>query len=192
MTKAFVVLAVAVTFLATTGSASATTTTGAGHWYSYDEAASFAHVPFASEPLSVSRSARVDLEHGDSGVRIRVPPTGLAAKARGRFAQDVGVNSTAPRALATTRSIGRASHDAALQADLAALPAGARNIRVNQQQVNALGQRVGINRPDLQYTLNGRRYYVEYEGPGNPRGAAHRARILANDPNASFILRIVP
>lgn len=60
------------------------------------------------------------------------------------------------------------------------------------KQVDALDQRVGINRPDLQYTLNGRRHYVEYEGPGNPRGAAHRARILANDPNAAFDLRIVP
>jgi hypothetical protein len=38
---------------------------------------------------------------------------------------------------------------------------------------------VGINRPDLQYTLNGRRHYVEYE-------------ILAIDPNAVFLLRRVP
>jgi hypothetical protein len=72
------------------------------------------------------------------------------------------------------------------------LPAGTRNIRVNQQQVNALGQRVGINRPDLQYTLNGKRHYLEYEGPGNPRGSAHQARILANDPSADFALRLVP
>jgi hypothetical protein len=134
---------------------------------------------------------------GVVGVTLSVGPIVLgrgkgAAKAPGRLAQDIAVNSSAPRALATTRSIGRASHDAALQADIAALPAAARNIRVNQQQVNALGQRVGINRPDLQYTLNGKRYYVEYEAPGNPRGAAHHARILANDPNASFILRIVP
>jgi hypothetical protein len=58
--------------------------------------------------------------------------------------------------------------------------------------VNALGERVGINRPDLQYTLNGRRYYYEYEGPGNPRGAAHEARLRANDPSAIFRLRAVP
>jgi hypothetical protein len=90
------------------------------------------------------------------------------------------------------RSIGRASHNRALQNDIAQLPRGATDIRVNQQQVNALGQRVGINRPDLQYTLNGRRYYVEYEGPANPRGAAHQVRILANDPNAGFTLRLIP
>ena len=46
--------------------------------------------------------------------------------------------------------------------------------------------------PSQQYTLNGRRHYVEYEGLANPRGAAHEARILANDPNAGFTLRLVP
>lgn len=50
----------------------------------------------------------------------------------------------------------------------------------------------GVNRPDLQYTLNGQRYCVEYEGLANPRGALHQARILANDPGANFILTIEP
>jgi len=109
-----------------------------------------------------------------------------------RLAQDIAVSPVAPRALGLGRSIGRASHNQELQAEIAALPRGATGIRVNQQQVNALGQRVGINRPDLQYTLNGQRYYVEYEGLANPRGALHEARILANDPGANFILRIVP
>jgi hypothetical protein len=68
---------------------------------------------------------------------------------------------------------------------------GARDIRVNQQQVNAAGERVGINRPDLQYTLDGKRHYVEYEGEDNPRGAAHEARIRANDPKARFRLEKV-
>jgi hypothetical protein len=116
----------------------------------------------------------------------------VATKGVERLAQDVAADPTAPRALATTRSIGRASHNDALQEELASLPRGASNIRVNQQQVNAIGDRVGINRPDLQYTLDGRRYYQEYEGPGNPRGAAHEARIRANDPAGDFQLRIVP
>lgn len=63
---------------------------------------------------------------------------------------------------------------------------------MNQQQVNALSERVGINRPNLQFTLNGRRYYVEYEGMANARGAAHEARILANDPSGVFRLAIIP
>jgi RHS repeat-associated protein len=110
-----------------------------------------------------------------------------------RLAQDVAVSPTAPRALPLTRSIGRASHNAALREDIAALPRGATDIRVNQQQVNAAGERVGINRPDLQYTLNGVRHYVEYESPANLRGEAHRLRILANDPDALFEpVRLVP
>ena len=52
--------------------------------------------------------------------------------------------------------------------------------------MNAARQRVGINRRDLQYTLDGKRYYVEYEGMDNPRGAAHEQRIKANDPDAEF------
>ena len=64
----------------------------------------------------------------------------------------------------------------------AAFDAGARDIRINQQQVNADRVRVGINRPDLQYTLNGVRYYYEWDRPPSPRVAGHKARILANDP----------
>jgi len=111
-----------------------------------------------------------------------------------RLPQDIAISLIpgAPRALPITgRSIGRPSHDAALQAEIRGLPRGATDIRVNQQQVNAAGQRVGINRPDLQYTLNGQRYYVEFEGVGAPRGAAHRARIIANDPSASAPGRII-
>src|ERR1051325_5901795 len=77
-----------------------------------------------------------------------------------------------------------------------AISQGATDIRVNQQQVNALGQRVGINRPDLQYTLPGNnRVYIEYDNttpgtwPNTPRGNQHADRILANDPNGGVILR---
>lgn len=101
------------------------------------------------------------------------------------------VSPVAPGTLSLTRSIGRPSHNAAVKAEIRSL-FRAKDFRVNQQQVNAAGQRVGINRPDLQYTLNRKRHYVEYEGVGNPRGAEHEARILANDPNAVFVLRIVP
>lgn len=116
----------------------------------------------------------------------------LVATNTPRLRQDVAVSPNAPRPLALDRPIGRPSHNQAVQSEIAGLPEGAMDIRVNQQQVNALGQRVGINRPDLQYTLNGQRYYVEYEGLANPRGAIHQARILANDPGAVFDLRIVP
>jgi hypothetical protein len=114
------------------------------------------------------------------------------ATAAVRLAQDVIVSRVAPRRLPLTRSIGRASHNRTLQEDLAALPDTAADIRIYQQQVSALGQRVGINRSDLQYTLDGKRYYYEYEGVDNARGTAHKVRILANDPNGVFQLKRVP
>jgi hypothetical protein len=81
-----------------------------------------------------------------------------------RLPQDIAVGSTPPSALPTTRPIGRsATQNAAKDADVAAAQAaGATDIRVNQQQVNAAGERVGVNRPDLQYTdANGNRVYIE-------------------------------
>jgi hypothetical protein len=62
--------------------------------------------------------------------------------------------------------------------------------------VGACGRRVGINRPDLQYTVieHGRpvHYCIEYDSPASARAPAHRFRILNNDPHAKVILRRVP
>jgi hypothetical protein len=102
-----------------------------------------------------------------------------------RLRQDVNVNPKAPRALPTDRKIGQSdTQNAKLQEDIAELEReGAQDIRVNQQQVNADGKRVGTNRPDLQYTdAAGVRRYVEYETKGSDRGDGHVERILANDP----------
>lgn len=113
--------------------------------------------------------------------------TTVRQPAVGRVAQDINVNPQAPRPLPHTRPIGASpTQNARLQADIAGLRArGATDIRVNQQQVNVQGQRVGVNRPDLQYTLNGKRYYVEYETSVSPRGPGHAQRIIANDPTAA-------
>ena len=67
----------------------------------------------------------------------------------------------------------------------------AKDIRVNQQQIDASGMRVGVNRPDLQFTVDGKRYYVEYDTTSSPRAPGHEQRILANDPGATVILRTV-
>ena len=101
------------------------------------------------------------------------------------------MNPTPPRALGLTRPVGRASHNQALADEIANLPPGAYDPRVNQQQVNLDGVRVGTNRPDLQYSLDGKRHYVEFEGFDNPRGAAHEHRLLANDPKGVFHIRLV-
>ncbi len=67
--------------------------------------------------------------------------------------------------------------------------AGAEDVRINQQQINGKGERVGINRPDLSYKnpKTGKRVNIEYEKTGSNRGAAHKERTLANDPDAKTI-----
>lgn len=61
------------------------------------------------------------------------------------------------------------------------------DVRVNQRQVGQNATQLGVNRPDLQYTLNDKRYYVEFDKPlckdrtQTLRGAGHFQRILSND-----------
>ncbi|WP_199731966.1 VWA domain-containing protein [Cellulomonas triticagri] len=131
-----------------------------------------------------------------------------------RLARDVaagGRTATSPNyvpgsgwAGGRARAIGR---DAAQNADLASklrelddLAASGRSVsdvRVNQTQVDAAGRVVGINRPDLQYTLDGKRYYVEWDRPlcadasSSQRGAAHGQRILNNDPGVDFSAQVI-
>ncbi|WP_084126442.1 hypothetical protein [Demequina sp. NBRC 110054] len=83
------------------------------------------------------------------------------------------------------------------QSQLKANGADVRDVRVNQTQVNANGEVVGINRPDLQYTLDGKRYYVEWDKPicGDPtrslRGQSHGLRILLNDSDIDFSTQVI-
>jgi len=112
-----------------------------------------------------------------------------------RLPQDVAVSPEVPKERATTRPIGPSpSQNAQVQADVRYLDnLGATNIRVNQQQLTQRnGQRVGINRPDLQFDYKGRRYHVEYDTPTSGRGSGHQVRTTSNDPNAEIILLIVP
>ncbi len=112
-----------------------------------------------------------------------------------RLPQDVAVKPTIPDQLPTDRPVGPSlSQNAQIQADVRYLRTmGAKNIRVNQQQLTLEnGQRVGINRPDLQFDYKGRRYHVEYDTPTSGRGPGHQSRTTSNDPNAEIILMIVP
>lgn len=123
---------------------------------------------------------------------LRGKPEGEALP-RPRLPQDVAVDPTPPRVLPLSRPVGpNPNQNAILQADiLDAQSQGATRLRVNQQQINANNQRVGTNRPDLQYTdSNGQRVYVEYDtDPAN--GIAHQERIQANDPIGKVILKTV-
>ena len=87
----------------------------------------------------------------------------------------------------------QASQNAFVQSRIGSLQSrGATDFRLNQQQVNIDGVRVGVNRPDLQYTMNGLRYYEEFDVPTSTRGPAHERRILSNDPNGIVNLFDVP
>jgi hypothetical protein len=112
-----------------------------------------------------------------------------------RLPQDVAVSPKVPKERSTKRAIGPSpSQNAQMQVDIKYLRnRGATNLRVNQQQLTEEDlQRVGINRPDLQFDYKGRRYHVEYDTPASGRGPAHQSRTTSNDPNAEIILLIVP
>ncbi|MFL5345337.1 MAG: hypothetical protein ACJ8AT_11115 [Hyalangium sp.] len=112
-----------------------------------------------------------------------------------RLPRDVAVKPDVPGPLKTGRPISPSpGQNAQLQADIKYLKElRAENIRVNQQQLTLdNGQRVGINRPDLQFDFQGRRYYVEYDSHASDRGLGHQSRLTANDPDAEIILIIVP
>ena len=64
------------------------------------------------------------------------------------------------------------------------------NIRKNQAQVDVNGNKVGSNRPDVQYDMNGQHMNVEFDiKPEN--GLQHQQTIQNNDPNTKVILKTV-
>ncbi|MFL5349253.1 MAG: hypothetical protein ACJ8AT_31015 [Hyalangium sp.] len=113
-----------------------------------------------------------------------------------RLRQDVTVKPDVPKLLPRGRPISPSPRqNAQLQRDIEYVKNEllAENIRVNQQQVTlANGQRVGINRPDLQFDYQGQRYHVEYDSPTSGRGPAHQSRLTNNDPSAIIIRIIIP
>lgn len=85
---------------------------------------------------------------------------------------------------------GGQKHNSAIDKYIEDMPAKAKNIRKNQAQVDINGNKVGTNRPDVQYDLNGQHYNVEFDThPEN--GLKHQQTVQANDPNAKVILKTV-
>ena len=64
------------------------------------------------------------------------------------------------------------------------------DIRVNQTQVNAQGQRVGNNRPDIQYKRRstGKQHSVEVDK--DKQNMDHCKDIEANDPDVEYGFKI--
>ncbi len=108
-----------------------------------------------------------------------------------RLPQDLNVNPSAPDPLPLNRPVGGSpTQNAHVQQRIPDLQAeGAYDMRVNQHQVDINGNRVGVNRPDLQYTTpDGHRVYEEFDTSSSNRGPGHRDRILANDPSGEVNL----
>jgi hypothetical protein len=82
------------------------------------------------------------------------------------------------------RPHGAADHNAAIDQDIGILKddPGVTNIRKNQTQVDVDGNRVGNNRPDVQYDKDGKHHTLEYDRTKS-RGDKHREKIEKNDPN---------
>jgi hypothetical protein len=123
---------------------------------------------------------------GSQSEQKQVPqPASQPAPATPRLPQVQKVNPTPPPANNGNGTVGpNANQNAAAQSDAAKAAAnGHTDIRMNQQQVDAKGNRVGINRPDLQSTdANGVRHYTEYDRSAQS-AADHHARTTANDPD---------
>jgi len=119
---------------------------------------------------------------------------GRAPAPAARLPQDLAVSPVAPPVRALSRPVGSSvTQNAHVQQRIRDLQAqGASDFRVNQQQVNIAGERVGINRPDLQYTHGARRRYEEFDVPGSNRGPGHKSRLEANDPAGEVELFVVP
>jgi hypothetical protein len=105
--------------------------------------------------------------------------------AKARLSADVAIRGTpAPAALPTWRPISLSASQNARKDEIVSdlQSQGYTNIRVNQAQVNAAGERVGINRPDIQATApDGTRHYYELDTASSDRGPSHMLRILSND-----------
>jgi hypothetical protein len=113
-----------------------------------------------------------------------------AAQPGGRTARDISVGPKAPRAKDLDRPIAKdAKQNQLKDAIVAAMRSlDFRDIRVNQQQINAKGVRVGVNRPDVSGSnQTGTRVNIEIDSATSTRGPGHVSRSLANDPSSVSI-----
>jgi len=122
------------------------------------------------------------------------PSAGSGGAGGGKLPQDAKVNPEPPEPLPLTRPTSLSpTQNSFVQSRIRLLKAnGASDFRVNQQQVDINGRRVGINRPDLQYTVDGERFYEEFETSSLENALAHEPRIMANDPLGQFEPFLIP
>jgi len=130
--------------------------------------------------LANSRLARDAAVHGNPAPLANYDiAKGTWTRSAVKISRDAEQNQKLNDMLEWLKEMRRAQHDV-------------RDVRVNQRQVAYGGGQLGINRPDLQYSLDGQRFYVEWDKPlcsdptRSKRGYAHGQRILSNDPSATL------
>lgn len=125
------------------------------------------------------------------GLTTRATPGRGGGATHGPSIRDLQAGRTAPERLPYAgRRIGSSPSQNEMVQTYArwAESLGAQDIRINQAQVNAGGWKVSNLRPDLQFTLNGQRHYVEFDTVSSLRGAAHREGLMNFDPHANVFL----
>ena len=156
--------------------------------YAYDDVAASAAAHLVETSPTSTPDIRSNLRrHSTRGTDPSPVRLVVAAETEGGVAQlpqDMAVNPSAPDPLSLDRPVGLSdTQNEFVQGRIADLQEqGATDFRVNQQQVDINGDRVGINRPDLQYSMDGQRFYEEFDTSSSDRGPIHAGRIGANDP----------
>ncbi|MDF2176845.1 SpvB/TcaC N-terminal domain-containing protein [Aliiglaciecola sp. CAU 1673] len=143
--------------------------------------------------------ARGDMEGAALSAAAMVPFVGNAAgmarmgKAAERLADSSKVTKRGPLPNGgNAKPHGNANHNSAIDNRVGELKQdpSVSNIRKNQQQVDVNGNKVGTNRPDIQYDQGGCHHCVEYDHV--PRNSTrHGDQIRANDPNAKVELNLL-
>jgi RHS repeat-associated protein len=157
----------------------------------YTTARNFEVNGFWSRSGSTSPATEAEVSAGAQGSQLQPPVRNIP-----RLARDASVGPNPPPANFGTGPNGTAAAIGKNTLQTLALTSwlnklnqlGATDIRVNQQQVNYNGTRVGTNRPDLQFNYAGQRYYIEWDSPGSSRGMPHAERIRANDPSGVILI----
>jgi len=122
------------------------------------------------------------------------PPMALPKMESGENTEPQNNGSKAPDANeGDSPQHGKADHDAAVNKEVKRMQdAGHKDIRKNQAQVNAKGEKVGNNRPDVQgtNTKTGKREIVEIDRT-QKKADKHNKVIKKNDPDAEIINIII-
>jgi RHS repeat-associated protein len=126
------------------------------------------------------------------GARVEIVKLKPGQKAPERLPQDINVNPQAPKVESLDRPIGKSASDNNLKDDIkAAFEKYGGSTRVNQQQVNSAGERVGTNRPDVNSSFaaaEGRMSVnVEIQRSNPDRLMGRTDRLQSNDPGTMVI-----